>query len=136
MRTAMRPRYYCDYCKKGSGSPSAMIRHERSCTANPDRVCNMCALLGLEHSPGSNKIIAAKLLADGADYQEVMRELRANADGCPACILAALRLSGATVLGGEENGPWRWDGHLFGFAFKREMDDAIKEHNFHSGGEA
>lgn len=33
MRTAMRPRYYCDHCNKGNGSPSAMRRHERGCSA-------------------------------------------------------------------------------------------------------
>lgn len=37
MKTRMRPRYYCDHCQKGSGSPSAMRRHEASCTLNPRR---------------------------------------------------------------------------------------------------
>ena len=45
MRTAMRPRYYCDHCNKGNGSPSAMRRHERGCTMNPQRVCGMCKML-------------------------------------------------------------------------------------------
>ena len=143
MRTVMRPRYYCDHCKKGSGSPSAMRRHESSCTVNPSRVCRMCALLGLKQSTNDNVAIARKLLEPGADYVAIMASLRWSADDCPACILAALRLSGATALGRPDYDdppiaspcPWRWDGHLFGFDFRSEMREVLTEHNSHSAGE-
>ena len=42
MKTKMRPRYYCDHCGKGNGSPSYLRRHESGCTLNPNRVCKMC----------------------------------------------------------------------------------------------
>ena len=88
MRTAMRPRYYCDHCNKGNGSPSAMRRHERGCTANPQRICGMCSMLarefGLEPAP------PLPILLDTLDAEgfKAMCEL---ANNCPACILAALR---------------------------------------------
>lgn len=88
MRTAMRPRYYCDHCNKGNGSPSAMRRHERGCTLNPQRVCGMCKMLAGEGGP-----------APAPPRDELVRILDAEgfvamckaAEHCPACILAALR---------------------------------------------
>ena len=88
MRTAMRPRYYCDHCNKGNGSPSAMRRHERGCTANPQRICGMCSMLAREggHEPAPPlPILLATLDTEGF---KAMCEL---ANNCPACILAALR---------------------------------------------
>lgn len=34
MRKALRMRYYCEFCNKGSGSASYMKRHEAGCTNN------------------------------------------------------------------------------------------------------
>lgn len=59
MRTAMRPRYYCDHCNKGNGSPSAMRRHERGCTLNPQRVCGMCKMLADEGGPEPSVLVLA-----------------------------------------------------------------------------
>ena len=88
MRTAMRPRYYCDHCNKGNGSPSAMRRHERGCTANPDRVCGMCARL---HEEGGDEPAppAAELrkVLDAEGFAAMCKA----ANDCPACILAVLR---------------------------------------------
>lgn len=99
MITKMRPRYYCEHCGKGTGSPSYMRRHESGCTLNPNRDCGMCR----------------------EDYQKTPAELLAilNAEGfkamcqaanyCPACILSALRPLnviddelGPTVLGPQD----------------------------------
>lgn len=88
MRTAMRPRYYCDHCNKGNGSPSAMRRHERGCTLNPQRECGMCKMLaedgGPEPAPPRDELV---LIMD-ADGFKAMCDA---ANDCPACILAALR---------------------------------------------
>lgn len=111
MRTAMRPRYYCDHCNKGSGSPSAMKRHERGCTVNPNRVCGMCALEaqhgGEEPAPstaGLRKII------DASGFKAMCEA----AHDCPACILAVLRtlnrmdeLAGPYVAG-PDDGRSQW----------------------------
>ena len=88
MRTAMRPRYYCDHCNKGNGSPSAMRRHERGCTANPQRVCGMCAKLaaegGPEPAPPRDELVK---IMDAQGFTAMCEA----ANKCPACILAALR---------------------------------------------
>lgn len=88
MRTAMRPRYYCDHCNKGNGSPSAMRRHERGCTANPQRACGMCSMLAREGGPEPAPPLP--ILLDTLDTEgfKAMCEL---ANDCPACILSALR---------------------------------------------
>ena len=83
MRTALRPRYYCDHCNKGNGSPSAMRRHEKGCTLNPQRVCGMCAKERIEALPRDELV----RIMD-ADGFTAMCEAAAH---CPACILSALR---------------------------------------------
>jgi len=88
MRTAMRPRYYCDHCNKGNGSPSAMRRHEAGCTKNPNRVCRMCALVRDEFGGPEQRCLSdltAILQAAG------FKAMCDAANDCPACILAALR---------------------------------------------
>lgn len=88
MRTVMRPRYYCDYCNKGSGSPSAMRRHERGCTANANRVCGMCIRankdVGFPVSPPRDELVA---VMDSQGFEAMCR----TANQCPACILSVLR---------------------------------------------
>ena len=112
MRTAMRPRYYCDHCNKGNGSPSAMRRHERGCTLNPQRVCGMCKMLadegGPEAAPPRDALVRI-LDAEG------FKAMCAAANDCPACILSALRTknvidweSGPSVAG-PNDGRQEWN---------------------------
>ena len=88
MRTAMRPRYYCDHCNKGNGSPSAMKRHERGCTLNPQRVCGMCKMVhdegGDEPAPPRDELVRVL-------DEQGFKAMCTAAHDCPACILAALR---------------------------------------------
>lgn len=91
MQMKMRPRYYCDHCKKVSGSKSAMATHEAHCTANPNRWCRMCGsgiaphhFTGILLRPGNTM----------EDWKAKMDSLRSAAEGCPCCILAAIRQSG------------------------------------------
>ena len=88
-------RYYCDFCGRGGCAASHIMHHEKGCTANPDRVCGLCA-----HSiPGEQKQIGVLIEAlksgrpeDG--YSAGLIEVRDLAQNCPACILAAIRQSG------------------------------------------
>lgn len=102
----MRPRYYCDHCNKGNGSPSAMRRHERGCTLNPDRVCGMCAKLadegGPQPAPPRDQLLT---ILDAQGFKAMCDA----ANDCPACILAALRsrnvqgeFGGFTVAGPDD----------------------------------
>lgn len=81
MKTVMRPRYYCEFCNKGSGSPSHMKRHEAGCTIRPDRRCGMCKAARVEQ-PSLQDLLCAAGTVEG---------LREAAKGCPACMLAAIR---------------------------------------------
>lgn len=61
MKTKLRPRFYCDFCRKSGGSAAAMTRHESACTANPNRVCKMCPAGGLSQKPITDLITAAEI---------------------------------------------------------------------------
>lgn len=82
MRSALRWRHYCDYCKKSTGTKPSMIKHEAGCTANPNRVCGMCDVIGEVQVP-----IAELMQA----YVAGFKELANAANNCPACMLAAQR---------------------------------------------
>ena len=114
-----RTRYYCDFCEaagrlKGFWSKPSIIKHERGCTANPDRVCGLCAsaIPPLQQRP-INELIAC-LSTEKENFG--LADLRAKAENCPACILAAIRQSG--IQGINENGIVSVD-----FDFKREYQD-------------
>jgi len=111
MRTVMRPRYYCDHCDKGNGSPSAMKRHEAGCTMNPKRVCGMCRMLaeegGPEPAPPRDELLR---ILDAQGFKAMCEA----ANDCPACILSALRARnersefGSFVVAGPEDGRNEW----------------------------
>lgn len=109
MRQVKRWRYYCDFCKKVGGRRPSMEKHERGCTANPDRVCGLCEHCGelqvdLRTLTGFIDFHCAdlprvkneweddeRLEASGDKLDPMLKELRVLANHCPACILAALR---------------------------------------------
>lgn len=124
MRAVKRWRYYCDYCKKVSGLRSAMEKHEKGCTLNPNRECGICGflctggapladLLALLPDPGKFKRMeswdAGEEFGGSGEYEvaddpalrdathAVLPKLRELTDNCPACILAALRQRGIPV---------------------------------------
>lgn len=123
MRTVMRPRYYCDHCKKGTGSPSYMKRHERGCTANPSRYCGYC-----QRTPDTVRL--AEIMAypgtSTEDWKAKMVDLRKAADNCPACILAAIRQSKVQQFdpdpetGAACDDSMIFDGAMLGFDWKTE----------------
>ena len=77
-------RYYCEFCKKSSGSGGAMSTHEKHCTANPNRTCRMCGM-----APDID--VHIKALGDG--LKPGIERLQEAANDCPACMLAAIRQS-------------------------------------------
>lgn len=98
MITKKRPRHYCEYCGKGSGNPAYMKRHERGCTLNPNRVCGFCELR-VEHLGGEpQKPIKTLIEALGEGSAKDLKKLEKIAEGCPACMLAALRQSGLSLI--------------------------------------
>lgn len=103
MRKAKRWRYYCSFCKKSGGSSYHMERHEKGCTANPDRICGMHNADGDLCQPDLKKIISQLRESwPEWDFQytpETMAQMNAandwlkeQVDGCPACILHVYRM--------------------------------------------
>lgn len=85
MKSVLRMRHYCDFCKKSGAKKPAMFKHERGCTANPDRVCGLCAMAGEEQL--ATPYLVEIWLHDGfAALQMATAE-------CPACMLTAMRHS-------------------------------------------
>lgn len=107
MRTKMVRRYWCEHCNKGGLQKHSMAVHEAHCTLNPARACRVCGLLGgpVAPDPDGLRALIALLPADeppayGDELDEYVRRanaaipaLRAAANECPACMLAALRQS-------------------------------------------
>lgn len=112
--------YYCDFCKKHGLSSYHMERHEKHCTKNPDRYCNMCYHIDTSHDIED----LIKAFEDALSVTEctdrfgltfhiennhkALEALRDAADGCPACMLAAIRQS--------DKGEFLW----FDFAKEKE----------------
>lgn len=114
-------RYNCEFCNKKKYSASAMRKHESSCTANPNRACRMCRLNELEQKP----IEDLKRALDVTREDFGMAQLRDVADGCPCCILAAIRQTGIAKWGGDPDDPAR----DMKFDFKAEMKSMLEEFN-------
>lgn len=128
MRKVKRWRYFCDHCKKSGGSASHMTKHERGCTANPNRVCGVCARIGLNAAPLAELITLVKTIgkpeySEYTDYswwsldKAAFTALEEKADNCPCCILAALR---------QGNGQQT---HDVDFDFKQAIKDVWKDYN-------
>ena len=116
MRQAKRWRYYCDFCKKVSGRRSAMERHEKGCTMNPNRVCGVG-----DKWKGGCVATVPELLAELAE--KGYPALRNLAEECPACILAALRQSTA-IISDQDASDGRYD-----FDYKKEMENVWRDVN-------
>ena len=107
MRTILKKRYYCEFCKKAGGSAYYMRKHEERCTLNPDRKCGVCAILK-EEQPTMAALLRpfAGIMAVEHEYEYLsfdevalnacLAKVR-NVSTCPACIMAAIRQSGIPV---------------------------------------
>lgn len=117
MRIKRVNRYYCDFCGKGGCSAYHMTRHEKRCTLNPLRKCGMCAVSDDPHNHSLDELRAilrtAKIIAteEGGilgtmkwislsieNEEEVLKALENASNGCPTCMLAAIRQSEHPVV--------------------------------------
>lgn len=127
MITKMRPRYYCEHCNKGSGSPSAMRRHESGCTLNPNRTCAMCAAGGNPPPPPREKLLE---ILDRDGFKALCDEVF----GCPACILTALRQRNSFddqlgyCVSGPDDGRNQWSYAEAKKEWWDKVNAAIREH--------
>lgn len=129
MRRKQVWRYYCDHCKKSGCSASHLAKHERGCTANPNRACGVCAKIELSSRPLPELIAFVRAKATHGESIEgdphgsslwvandAVKQLREMADNCPACMLAALRQSNA--FAGSQD-----------FNFKAELNSLWSDYN-------
>lgn len=104
MRVVRKNVYYCDYCTKRS--LRSLIKHEKHCTANPDRVCRLCGRESIkeiiEKYRGMfeiKKAIDYSSWVGGVEKIEVvyktefiLKDIIDELDyTCPNCILAIIR---------------------------------------------
>lgn len=121
MRTRTVKRYYCDHCKKAGLSRFHMEKHERGCTANPNRVCGMCQLVDGPNATLPELLDAARI---------GLTELRSTALGCPACMLAGIRALRATFGKPSTWGEYHpLSDELREWEFKKEKDSFWADFN-------
>lgn len=108
MRTKLVKRYYCDHCNRGSLTKKSMEAHEARCFRNPNRKCELC----VEVCGGTAQEMKAALENGG------LEALRAKAEGCPRCIMAAILQS---TEGKDLNEAW------IDFDYKKEKEEWDKE---------
>jgi len=121
MREQKKSVYYCDHCKKHTLTKQSMEKHERRCTSNPDRECAMC-----KHCEGGS--VGAGKLKEMALAGATIDELREAAGGCPICILAGIKQSGAMKM--WEDDPLHES--VRGWNFKKELSELWAEINSHA----
>lgn len=122
-------RFYCGFCKKSGCSGGHIAKHERACTANPNRICTMCGHAHATQRPIAEllSVIRENLPKGSLDGKAATEKLREATEGCPACMLAAIRQSGLQSSTQDEGG---WcNGVDFGFDFKLELTAFWKEVN-------
>ena len=119
MRTKKVNRYYCDFCKKAGCSASAMAKHEKHCTMNPNRVCRFCSYADEKQTP-MVELLSVLPSPDGLDpnleWKPIIDDLYDKANGCPACVFSAIRQKGIHPS-------------ITGFDFKSEIAKFWEEEN-------
>lgn len=121
--------YSCGFCGKSGLSASHMSRHEKHCTANPDRICRMCALVGEKPINLKAAIVTLPKLTDfdGVEdefghvsyigLEDAIKEPFAQIvkqAACPACTLAIIRQSGLPAM-------------AFDFNYKKEREQFMHD---------
>lgn len=118
-------RYYCDHCRKAGCGKAAMVKHERGCTRNPQRVCGFC-----KRSGNTEPLVEAAC--------DSLEALRTAAGGCPACMLVGvhgLRSLIKQEWDHDEDAPGYDHGHgeVLNFDFKQAAAAwwaEVNEHRF------
>jgi len=133
MKTVKKNVYYCDFCGKRGLSASHISRHEKSCTANPDRECRLCKenrdiksfikqlktrfeIKDIHSVDEFGEVINRKIEWKGKKI--TLDEIIDFTEGCPNCTLAILRQT-------------KLNYQIFGFKYdyKKELADYWAEIN-------
>lgn len=100
--------------------------HEKHCTGNPERICRMCEKHEFSPQPLNNLVNIVKSF--NGDQEKTINDLRTAADGCPMCMLSAIKQS---KMQGHSNTPEEdgtyWSLYFDNFDFKKERDSVWEE---------
>jgi|WetSurMetagenome_2_1015567.scaffolds.fasta_scaffold800885_1 hypothetical protein len=139
MKTIKKNVYYCDHCGKRGMGASAMTKHEKHCTLNPNRECRLCIMINEVSTPSH---VIRDLVEKYKNTFEIVRheesfgfgtsfkwkfqpvtpnDILNDVDGCPACALTIARLSGLTAS--------EVDREEFNFDFQKEMQSFWADRN-------
>ncbi len=111
MLTVERKVYYCEFCKRHRMTAAAILKHEPRCIYNPNRT--ECGWHDDKKPYSHAGTLAAWLREDEHDVEA----LRIGADGCPACMLAAVVQADLTTAQRDD----------LGFVYKDEVERFRKE---------
>ncbi len=103
MKVIKKNVYYCDFCNKRMLSAWSMAKHEKHCTANPNRECRLCknnpdiktfieelkSRFEVKETTNDNGFTEQKVIWKGKEI--TMNEIEAFTDSCPMCTFAILR---------------------------------------------
>lgn len=105
MLTKIKKVYYCEYCGKHGLMP--LLKHEKHCTANPDRECRLCerresvrSLIEkykkqcdveeiINHK--KSKLLNLNYPTFKVINQPNIEDIMDDVDGCPNCTLAIIK---------------------------------------------
>ena len=106
MKTVKKNVYYCDFCNKKSLNGSHISKHEKHCTANPNRECGLCKedrdiKSFIDKLKTRFEIKETEVFDEDGEFvnQEciwagekiTLNEILDFTDGCPNCTFAILR---------------------------------------------
>lgn len=159
MRVVVKPVYYCEACGKHALTKS-IERHEKSCTLNQNRECNMCEqaagylkpllddyqsrFILFEYKPKDFRRVS---IYDNAwDYDPTiisiyrqpfsMRHILDDVDNCPICALAIIRILGLTFWHFRGKfGKRKFDFKAAKEAWWRAVNEAEERADHYYGGE-
>ena len=120
-------RYRCEFCKKSGCVAYHISRHEKTCTANPNRKCEIHKHVDEPQRPMPELIAILTAHVRDNDWDKAMSDLRDATDNCPVCILAAIRQSEVQKYQIDDEGPS--GGADLKFDFKAELAEFWKEVN-------
>lgn len=97
MKVKTKQVYYCEFCHRHRLVKSAIEKHEPVCTLNPNRICSWDIADHLRQNPLA--LLARVIKTDNEITNDHIESLRTFLEGCPACMLTVLRLTGLNWYG-------------------------------------
>ena len=134
MITKTKTVYYCEYCGRHRLAAGAIKGHESGCTLNPRRVCKWHEKVW-KHSA---RVLARWVRLSAVDRyatKEIIDAIHDEVEGCPACMLSALRQSGVEYHCNPDGTElWAYEEEVKEFRqYEREEEDRAEFESIQAG---